>query len=52
MATDGGSKLHFINSLRKNSLTVKDIYVVFFLQHLPFSKKELTKNESEFKLFS
>ena len=43
MATDGGSKLHFINSLRKNSLTVKDIYVVFFYNIYPAAKKNLRK---------
>ena len=43
MATDGGSKLHFINSLRKNSLIVKDIYVVFFYNIYPSAKKNLQK---------
>ena len=43
MATDGGSKLHFINSLRKNSLTVQDIYVVFFYNIYPTAKKNLSK---------
>ncbi len=43
MATDGGSKLHFINSLRKSSLTVKDIYVVFFYNIYPSAKKNLQK---------
>ena len=43
MATDGGSKLHFINSLRKNSMTVKDIYVVFFYNIYPNAKKNISK---------
>ena len=43
MATDGGSKLHFINSLRKNTLSVKDIYVVFFYNIYPVAKKNLNK---------
>ena len=43
MATDGGSKLHFINSLRKNNLSVKDIYVVFFYNIYPVAKKNLNK---------
>jgi len=43
MATDGGSKLHFINSLRNNSLIVKDIYVVFFYNIYPTAKKNLSK---------
>ncbi|MDB0032260.1 orotate phosphoribosyltransferase [Alphaproteobacteria bacterium] len=43
MATDGGSKLHFISSLRKNNLTVKDIYVVFFYNIYPTTEKNLNK---------
>ena len=43
MATDGGSKLHFINSLRENNLSVKDIYVVFFYNIYPIAKKNLNK---------
>ena len=43
MATDGGSKLHFINSLRNNKLTVKDIYVVFFYNIYPAAKNNLSK---------
>ena len=43
MATDGGSKLHFISSLRKNNLSVKDIYVVFFYNIYPVAKKNLNK---------
>ncbi len=43
MATDGGSKIHFIDSLRKNSLSVKDIYVVFFYNIYPSAKKNLSK---------
>jgi len=43
MATDGGSKIHFINSLRKNNLTVKDIYVVFFYNIYPTAEKNLNK---------
>ena len=43
MATDGGSKLHFIDSLRKNLLTVKDIYVVFFYNIYPAAKKNIRK---------
>ena len=30
MATDAGSKLHFIKALRLNKLIVKDIYVAFY----------------------
>ena len=30
MATDAGSKLHFVKSLRANKLIIKDIFVAFF----------------------
>ena len=30
MATDAGSKLHFINALRSNKLIVNDIFVAFY----------------------
>ena len=30
MATDAGSKLHFVKSLRVNKLIIKDIFVAFF----------------------
>ena len=30
MATDAGSKIHFVKSLRANKLIIKDIYVAFF----------------------
>ncbi len=41
MATDGGSKLHFIKALRKNKLKVKDIYVVFYYGIYPKAKKNI-----------
>ena len=43
MATDGGSKLHFINSMRKAHLSVKDIFVVFFYDIYPSAKENIKK---------
>ena len=43
MATDGGSKLHFIKALRRNELKVKDIYVVFYYGIYPKAKKNISK---------
>tara|TARA_Y100000992_G_scaffold245615_1_gene176870 strand:- start:897 stop:1538 length:642 start_codon:yes stop_codon:yes gene_type:complete len=43
MATDGGSKIHFIKSMRKNNLTVKDIFVVFFYDIYPSARKNIKK---------
>tara|TARA_B100001057_G_scaffold258979_1_gene259156 strand:- start:55 stop:696 length:642 start_codon:yes stop_codon:yes gene_type:complete len=43
MATDGGSKIYFIQSMRKNKLNVKDIFVIFFYDIYPSAKKNLKK---------
>ena len=43
MATDGGSKIHFINSMRKAHLSVKDIFVVFFYDIYPNAKENMKK---------
>ena len=43
MATDGGSKLHFIKALRQNKLKVKDIYVVFYYGIYPKAQKNISK---------
>ena len=43
MATDGGSKLHFIKALRQNKLKVKDIYVVFYYGIYPRAKINISK---------
>ena len=43
MATDGGSKLHFIRALRQNKLKVKDIYVVFYYGIYPKAQKNISK---------
>jgi orotate phosphoribosyltransferase len=43
MATDGGSKIHFINSMRKAHLSVKDIFVVFFYEIYPSAKENMKK---------
>ena len=43
MATDGGSKIHFIKSMRKSKLSVKDIFVIFFYDIYPSAKKNIKK---------
>ena len=43
MATDGGSKIHFIQSMRKNKLNVRDIFVIFFYDIYPSAKKNIKK---------
>ena len=43
MATDGGSKIHFINSMRKANLSVRDIFVVFFYDIYPSAKANMKK---------
>jgi len=43
MATDGGSKIHFIKSMRKSKLSVKDIFVIFFYDIYPSAKKNMKK---------
>ena len=43
MATDGGSKVHFINSMRNAHLFVKDIFVVFFYDIYPSAKENMKK---------
>ncbi len=43
MATDGGSKIHFIQAIRKNKLLVKDIFVVFFYNIYPSAMKNINK---------
>jgi orotate phosphoribosyltransferase len=43
MATDGGSKIHFIKSMRKSKLSVQDIFVIFFYDIYPSAKKNIKK---------
>ena len=43
MATDGGSKIHFIKSMRKSKLSVRDIFVIFFYDIYPSAKKNIKK---------
>ena len=43
MATDGASKIHFIRSMRKSKLSVKDIFVIFFYDIYPSAKKNIKK---------
>jgi len=42
MATDGGSKVFFIDALRKNNLKVSDIFVVFFYDIYPKALENLS----------
>ena len=43
MATDGGSKIHFIQSMRENKLNVRDIFVIFFYDIYPSAIKNIKK---------
>ncbi len=43
MATDAGSKLHFIKALRSNKLVVKDIYVAFYYGIYKKAERNLKK---------
>ena len=43
LATDGGSKIIFINALREAGLIVKDIFVIFYYDIFDFSSSELSK---------
>ncbi len=43
MATDGGSKVHFIKAMRKNKLIVKDIFVIFYYDIFPSAKKNIKR---------
>ena len=41
MVPIGGSKIHFINSMRKAELSVRDIFVVFFYDIYPSAKANM-----------
>ena len=41
LATDGGSKVIFINTMRKAGLTVEDVFVIFYYNIFNFSKSHL-----------
>jgi orotate phosphoribosyltransferase len=43
LATDGGSKVIFIDAMRKAGLTVKDIFVIFYYDIFNFEESVLSK---------
>ena len=43
LATDGGSKIIFVNALREAGLKVKDIFVIFYYDIFNFRSSELSK---------
>ena len=43
LATDGGSKIIFINALREAGLIVKDIFVIFYYDIFDFESSELSQ---------
>lgn len=43
LATDGGSKINFVNALRNAQATVSDVFVVFFYGAFPGALDTLTK---------
>ena len=43
MATDGGSKVIFVEAMRKAGLKVKDIFVIFYYDIFNFEKSVLSK---------
>ncbi len=43
LATDGGSKINFVNAIRDAGLVVKDIFVIFYYDIFEFEKSELSK---------
>ena len=43
LATDGGSKITFVNAMREAGLNVKDIFVIFYYDIFSFEKSELYK---------
>ena len=43
LATDGGSKIIFINALKEAGLIVKDIFVIFYYDVFDFESSELSK---------
>ena len=43
LATDGGSKIIFVNALRNVGLKVQDIFVIFFYDIFDFKSSELSK---------
>ncbi|MDC0624406.1 orotate phosphoribosyltransferase [Alphaproteobacteria bacterium] len=43
LATDGGSKIIFVEAMRKAGLAVKDIFVIFYYDIFKFEKSALSK---------
>ncbi len=43
LATDGGSKITFVNAIREAGLIVKDIFVIFYYDIFDFKKSDLSK---------
>ena len=43
LATDGGSKVTFVNAIRDANLIVKDIFVIFYYDIFDFEKSDLSK---------
>ena len=43
LATDGGSKIIFIEAIREAGLNVKDIFVIFYYDIFDFKLSELSK---------
>ena len=43
LATDGGSKIIFVNALRNAGLKVQDIFVIFYYDIFDFKSSELSK---------
>ena len=43
LATDGGSKITFVNAIREAGLVVKDIFVIFYYDIFDFEKSDLSK---------
>ena len=43
LATDGGSKITFVNAIRESGLIIKDIFVIFYYDIFDFEKSGLSK---------
>ena len=43
LATDGGSKITFVNAIREAGLIVKDIFVIFYYDIFEYEKSDLFK---------
>ena len=43
LATDGGSKITFVNAIREAGLLVKDIFVIFYYDIFDFQNSDLSK---------